>query len=342
MALLDIIFENTSMIYLFCIVTIAQILQNKMNSPYEGENSNKQNRNIYKVKYWILIIHLIAFIIIGFLIFYINSLSHIFKILVILFFITIIISCFILIIKNVKNVSKSEFGNFEIDLFLNFAYFVVIVFYSDIKKNLQDTLIIIENNHMVLFECITLTLLILKVFFIVFLGLYGMLIIIKNIGIIFSKIKNKIKYKSRLLKSIYNYLIIDDLYFYDFVLLNRYKNIKVLLPLLFIIDLIVLMVCDMLMLFIFFIKYPILALIILIKNLHNYLCAIKNLSIASFAFKWFRIIIIFSITFTYIIIKVLKINISSSIMDIFEFISTVILIPLILDQLLKFKEKTKN
>ncbi len=168
MALLDIIFENTSMIYLFCIVTIAQILQNKMNSPYEGENSNKQNRNIYKVKYWILIIHLIAFIIIGILIFYINSLSHIFRILVILFFITIIISCFILIIKNVKNVSKSEFGNFEIDLFLNFAYFVVIVFYSYIKKILQDTLIIIENNHMVLFECITLTLLILKVFFIVF------------------------------------------------------------------------------------------------------------------------------------------------------------------------------
>ena len=342
MTILDIICEDTSLKYLFYIIAIAQILRNIVTFSDEEEKSKKQNRNINKVKHWMLIIHAVAFIIDIVLIFIIKPIFNLFQILCIIFNISIIIVCFIQIIKNVKSIKIKEFSKFEINSFLIFSYFIILVFNKEIINALRNALMILEVNHLTFYECLTLILLIIKVFFISFFGLYGMLIIIRNIGQVFSKFLEKLKYKPKFFKKIYDYIISDDMYFYDFVLLNKYKKIKVLIPLLFIVDLIILMICDMLIFFIFLIKYPILAIAIIIRYIHNFLCDIKNLNIASFTFKWFRIMIIFSITFTYIVLKLFKMNISSNIMEIFELISTVILIPLIFDQLFKFKEKKKN
>lgn len=89
-----------------------------------------------------------------------------------------------------------------------------------------------------------LVLLFLKIFFVSFFGLYAILIIIRNIEKIVSKILEKVHFHSKILKNIYFFFTNDDWYFYNFALLNKYKKIKFLIPFLFIIDIIILIVCD--------------------------------------------------------------------------------------------------
>ena len=342
MIIIDLICESFSIKALLILIAIAQLLRIFVVNNVKSKESNEKNRKDNTVKLWMLIVHLIVLISIVISIFKIKEVLYIIQLLCIPFYIAIFIMCFIQIFKNVKRVKKEEFNEFEINSFLYFSYFVLIVFDENNQNVLENFLEVLQNNNQTIFECLVLVLLFLKIFFISFFGLYAILIIIRNMEKIVSKILDKVHFHSKILQNIYFFFTNDDWYFYNFALLNKYKKIKFLIPFLFIMDIIILIVCDIYAFLMYFIKNPIWAIIIIFRYIYRFLNNIKNLNIATFTFKWFRIMIIFSISFEYIILKILKINVSQNIMDIFEIISTVILIPLIFEQLSSNKEKLEK
>lgn len=342
MIIIDLICESFSFKVLLILIAIAQLLRIFVVNDVKKKEANEKNRKDDTLKLWMVIIHFIVIISIGISIFKIKEVFYIIQILCIPFYISIVIMYFIQIVKNVKRVKKEEFNEFEINSFLYFSYFALIVFDENSRNVLENALGVLQNNNQTIFECLALVLLFSKIFFISFFGLYAILIIIRNIEKIVNNILEKVHFHSKILKNIYFFFTNDVWYFYNFALLNKYKKIKFLIPFLFIIDTIILIVCDIFAFIMYFIKYPILAIIIIFKYIYRLLNNIKNLNIATFTFKWFRIMIIFSISFEYIILKILKINVSQNIMDIFEIISTVILIPLIFEQLSTNKEKLEN
>ena len=339
MTIIDFICEDVSYTCLFYLIGIASISHYIVTSIIENKDVKSTNRKVNDVKRWMLIIHLIFHIICIILILKIELIFRFILILCIPLYISILSTLLIEILKNVRKIRKEEFNELEINSFLLFSYFTLLIFNKDMQNILKNSLIALGDTHHTIFECLALSLLVLKVFFISFFALYGTLMIIKNIIIVLNKISIKLNLRFKLLKYIEKFFINDDWYFYDFMLLNKYKKIKFLIPLLFIADLIILIICDIFIFLMYFIRYPILSIIIIVKYVYKFLNSIRNLNIAYFTFKWFRIMIIFSIIVTYIILKMFNINISQNIMDIFELISTVILIPLILEQIFNIREK---
>lgn len=343
MTIIDLICEDFSIKFLLILIGIAQLLRIFTANNIEDKESNERNKKVNTINYWMLIIHLIVITCIFISILKIKVFFILIKLLCIPFYISIIIMCFIQIIKNVKKVKEKELNEFEINSFLYFSYSVLLVFNKNIQNELKNSLVILQNNHQIIFECIALVLLFFKTFFISFFGLYAILMIIRYIEKIICKLFGRVHFNFKLLKNVYDFFTNNDnWYFYDFVLLNKYKKIKLLIPFLFIIDLVILIICDIFYILMYLIKYPIWSIIIIFRYINRFFNNITNLNMAIFAFKWFRIMIIFSISFTYIILKILKINISQNIMDIYELISTVILIPLIFEQLFSNKEKLEN
>lgn len=341
MTIIDLICENVSYKYLFYLIGIALTFRYIVRGFTKDKEAKTTERKVNNVKSWMLIIHLIVFIICIILIFKIEIVFIFVSILCIPLYISILIIYFIQIVKNVRQVKGKEWNEFEINSFLSFSYFALLVFNENMQNNLKSFLITLEDNYQIIFECFALTMLVLKVFFISFFSLYGILIMIRNIGMIINKIFIKFNLHFKILKKIEKFFINNDWYFYNFILLNKYKKLKFLIPFLFIIDLIVLIICDMFVFLMYFIRCPILTIIIIVKYVYRFLKNIRDLNISFFTFKWFRIMIIFSIIFAYVILKLFNVNISQNVMDIFELISTVILIPLIFEQIFNIKEKSE-
>ena len=342
MTIIDLICEDFSIKFLIILIGIVQLLHIFINNNIEDKESDVKNNKVHTIKPWMLIMHLIVLTGIFILILKIKILLNLITLLCIPFYISILIMCFIQIIKNVKKIRKEEFTEFETNSFLYFSYLVLLFFNKKIQGELENYLVLLQNNHQTIFECTTLILLFFKTFFLSFFGLYALLMIIRYFKKIINKLFSRVHINFKFFKKIYNLFTNDELYIYDFVLFNKYKKIKFLIPFLFVIDLTILIIYDILFILIFFIRYPIGIVIVIFRYINKFFNNITTLNISIFTFKWFRIMIIFSISFTYIILKILKINISQNIMDIFELISTVILIPLIFEQLFSNKEKLEN
>ena len=342
MTIIDLICEDFSIKFLIILIGIVQLLHIFINNNIEDKGSDVKNNKVHTIKPWMLIMHLIVLTGIFILILKIKILLNLITLLCIPFYISILIMCFIQIIKNVKKIRKEEFTEFETNSFLYFSYLVLLFFNKKIQGELENYLVLLQNNHQTIFECTTLILLFFKTFFLSFFGLYALLMIIRYFKKIINKLFSRVHINFKFFKKIYNLFTNDELYIYDFALFNKYKKIKFLIPFLFVIDLTILIIYDILFILIFFIRYPIGIVIVIFRYINKFFNNITTLNISIFTFKWFRIMIIFSISFTYIILKILKINISQNIMDIFELISTVILIPLIFEQLFSNKEKLEN
>lgn len=343
MTIIDLITENISYKYLFYSISIAFLLRYIVTDFILANKKSKiENRKVNTIEGWMAIPHLTVLIICIILIVKVKTIYNFIAILCIPLYISILIIYFLQIIENVKQVKDREFNELEINSFLSFSLFILLVFTEKSQEFFKEFLQILEGAHPTFFQCFALIVLVLKTFFVSFFTLYSILIIIKNFKIIMNKILTKLNIKFNLYSKISNFFLNNDWYFYDFVLLKKYKKIKILIPILFIVDLTVLIICDIFTFLMYFIRYPILTLMVLFKYVCKFLKNIENLNISLFTFKWFRIMIIFSITLTYVMLKLFSINILPNIMDIFELISTVILIPLIFEQIFNITQIKTN
>jgi len=336
--MIELITNNTLFNYLYILITIVLIINYVVTNFITKEDNNKSTikREANPLKWWMGIIHISTLIIFIVLIFKIQILHTIMGILSFLCFLSMILIYFIQVCSISIKLKNKELNNIEILSFLYFPYLALLVFNKSNGNNINELLILFNNTYPTTFQCFFIFALLIKVFFLCFFTLYSIFILLKDLKTLLVYIKNKLDVKFQIYNNIFiKFLFSMDWYFYDFKFYEKYKKYKLLIPLLFFLDLIISIIVDIFTFYIYILRFPIWILTIGIKYFYNILVKICNSNIALFVFKWFRIVLIISILITYIILKTYNLNIKQPLMEIFELISTVILIPLILEQVSK-------
>jgi len=338
--MVDLITDNTLLNYLSIFITVVLIIHYIVPKFINKQDKNKHiiKREVNSLKWWMAIIHIITLIIFIVLIFKIKILYNIIGLFCILWFTSMIFIYFIQVCIITIKLKNTELNNIEILSFLYFSYFALLIFNKSNGNYINELLILFNNTHPTAFQCFFILLLLIKIFFFCFFTLYSIFILAKDLKTLLVHIKNKINLKFKFDNNkLIKFLFSMDCYFYDFKFFEKYKTHKLLIPILFCLDLIISIIVDVFTYCIYFLRFPIWLITIAIKYFYNILIKICNSNTALFVFKWFRIVIIISILITYIILKTYNLNINQPLMEIFELISTVILIPLILEQISKIK-----
>ena len=341
--MINILTNTTLLNFAYSIVFFTLILNfciNKISNTKNNVSKEKIERKANPISGWICIFHTLFIIILLILYLKIPIINTILNICCLMIFFSIFIICFLqACIPTLKQQNKNlNYIQTEIYLYCSCFTFLIIKNFSIIDSN---HLLLLYNNHFTLFQYLFIPLLLLKIFFICITITYSCIILLKNFKTILKKVIKKINliinFKE---KKFIQFIFSLDWYFYDFIIFTKYKQKHKQFNLfIFIIDFFIAIIIDTIIFFIYLLRIPIWTFTIILNLLFNFLLKLSNIDLSIFVFKWFRIIFIFSILITYIIIKIYNFEIEPSILDIFELIATVILIPFIIEQISKSNKK---
>lgn len=342
--MLELITNKAIFEFLFNFITITlishHIIITIVDEKKSKEDEEKTESNSTSLRTWMGIMHLFSTIICIILIFKIPIFYKIFQILAIIFYISLLMLYFIQICFTSGIRKNTELNGIEIKSYLYFSSLFLLLINNSNTTRIYEILYLFSKNYSELFKNIFIIILLVEIFFFIFIVLYCLFIILKDIKALLLFIKKKIKINlnlknNRLVKFIYG----TEMYYYDFYFYMKFRNKKILKIIFFCIDLVILIFMTFLSFLIWIIRFPLFTLTTFLKLIYYIIIRIVNTDTSLFVFKWFRIILIISILITYIILKINSLEISASTIEIFELISTVILIPLIWEQLSEIREK---
>lgn len=268
----------------------------------------------------------------------IPAIKNIFNILSVIYYISILFACFIYICFTSIFIKLDKFDNFEVNTYLSFTPLLLGTVKISNTSYIFELISNFQNTYTQFFEYFFIITLLIEFFFFIFMGLFNTFIILRD----FKKIINTKTPIHLFLHKFRHWITSKDEFNYDFYFYKKYYHKVFCRLFLYLIDLTILFIVTVLTYLLLLIKLPIYLLLFLLEIFIIILSKVVNTEPAYFVFKWFRIVLIISTLCTYIIIKISNTTVSEIALNIFELLSTVILIPLIMDQLSDLKHKNKN
>lgn len=316
-------------------------LVNKFSNNTSSISEKRISRKANPISFWMCIFHTLFIIILLYLYCKIELITIILNLCGLMIFFSIFVICFLQACIPTLKLQNRKLNYIETEIYLYISYFILLLFKEFPIIDLKQLLLSLYSNYFTIFQYIFIPLLLLKVFFICITIIYSCIILLKNFKIITKAVITKITFKINFKDNkLIQFLFSFNWYYYDFIIFTKYKqkhkHFKLLILFL---DLIIAFIIDILVFFIYLLRLPIWTFTLILNLLFNYLLKLSNIDLSIFVFKWFRIIFIFSILVTYIIIKIYNLEIQPAILDIFELIATVILIPFIIEQISKSNKK---
>ena len=262
-----------------------------------------------------------------------------------------IITYFITITNRVLELRDNNINMFEACAFFILPIFCInFIKIQSIKETLENLMNIILIYNKFIYDVIIVITLLFVCFMYLFFTLVTVYFFIDNIKFFLKWISNRYNIEVKDEKIIEKFMKINLDIMFKCKLTNKYimwcekhsKYFKLFIIISILLDFVLIITKQLIVMLLELIKYMLTFVIYIYINIKRYILNLFKASLTEFIYKWFRIIIILSIVITYSILQLNQIVIEESVMNIFELVATVILIPLVFEQIGNIKKRKKE